>query len=450
MEPREPEETFADDQHVEISDLPGYEQSRAGRSQAQRTLFRPGPRSLFQAGGVLVLLLFCLALLLSNAPGLRSAVLTVLGQKTTPTAGTGPRIDRLYVNATPPWGALSIDGRPLARLPDPASGQPLHLGPGTHHLIWRAAPFPTRFCTLSVPFLPTDTCSADATAQTPGQHLAWIVSFANSMLTLARTQQDTLNGQIQRTLDSFQASDLVQPGEQFAEMTTASNVLPNSPSPIAVAGQPLHATLHLMLDSQGTANACTSGGTVNACTINERRCGGLCTQSSQGMFWNVLAVVKTSWTYTTLDGRVVATDVADAQGSAARLEHVLALAMRWNGVRWQVQAAAQFFNGPIPCVTASDYAAISDTFGTSPFQAFSWRYIPAPNLAAGCLVVLTSITNGGPSPTASSQILYLHRFGIFIAINRLAQEYNPFLPHPTPYELGLARQLAAQAQIAFS
>lgn len=415
----------------------------------QSTPLRPGPR-LFQAGGILVLLLFCLALLLSSAPGLRSAVFTILpGHNATPTTGPGPRIDLLYIDAAPPWGALSIDGRPLARLPDPASGHPLHLAAGTHHLIWRAAPFPTRFCTLSVPSLPTDTCPADATAQTPDQHLAWIVSFANSMLTLARAQQDTLNGQIQRTLDSFQASDLVQPGEQFAETTMESNAL-NPASPTAIAGQPLRATLHLTLDSQGVANACTSGGTVNACTINERRCGGLCTQSSQGVFWNVLAVIKTSWTYTTLDGRVVATNMADAQGSAARLEHVLALAVRWDGAHWRVQAAAQFFNGPIPCVTASDYAAISDTFGSSPFQAFSWRYIPAPNLAAGCLVVLTSITNGGPSPTASSQILYLHRFGIFIAINRLAQEYNPFLPHPTPYELDLARQLAAQAQVAFS
>jgi hypothetical protein len=300
-----------------------------------------------------------------------------------------------------------------------------------------------------VPTLSTDTCQADETAQTPGQHLAWIVSLANSMLTLSRREQNALNLQIQRTLDRFQTSDFVQPGEQFAETATIGSG-PTAQFPIAVAGQPLRATLHLTLDSQGVGNACTSGATVNACTINERRCGGLCTQSSQGLFWKVLAVVKTSWTYTALDGRVVATNMADAQGNAAHIEHVLALGIRWDGANWQIQASPQFFNGPIPCVTASDDAAISDTFGTSPFQAFSWRYIPASNLATGCLVVLTSITNGGPSPTASSQILYLHRFGILIAINRLAQEYNPFLPHPTPYELGLARQLAAEEQIAFS
>lgn len=450
MEPREPEESFADDRRVEISDLPGYEQGRRGTPHLRGLLFRPGSRLLFQAAGLFALFLFCLALLLSSVPGLRSSVLTtLLDLHSTPTAGTGPQINLLYVNAAPPWGVLSIDGKQLVRIPDPASGRPLRLGPGTHHLVWQAAPFPTRFCAISVPSLPTDTCPADETAQTPDQHLAWIVSFANSMLTLPRAQQDMLNGQIQRTLDSFQASDLVQPGEQFAETTSAGSGSDPQP-PVAVADQPLHATLHLTLDSQGVGNACTSGGTVNACTINERRCGGLCTQSSQGVFWNVLAVVKTSWTYTTLDGRLVATDMADAQGSAARIEHVLALAIRWDGAHWHVQAAPQFFNGPIPCVTASDYAAISNTFGTSPFQAFSWRYVPAPNLAAGCLVVLTSITNGGPSPSAGSQILYLHRFGLFIAINHLAQEYNPLLPHPTPYELSLAHQLAAQAQIAFS
>jgi len=442
MEPREPENAFADDQRVEISDLPGYERHRPGALHWRGSLPAPGARRLFQIAGILALLLLGLALLLSSAPGLQ-------GRNAAPSSGVGPKIDLLYVDAAPPWGVLSIDDKPLAHMPDPASGLPLHLGPGTHRLVWRAAPFPLRLCTLSVPARSTDTCQADETAQTPDQHLAWIVSFTNSMPTLSGAERDALNLQIQRTLDSFQASDLVQPGEQFAE-TTALTSSASSQFPIAVANQLLRATLHLTLDSQGIANACTSGGTVNACTINERRCGGLCTQSSQGFSWNVLAVVKTSWIYATLDGRVVATNMADAQGNAAHIEHVLALAIRWDGVRWQVQASPQFFNGPIPCVPASDDAAISDSFGTSPFQAFSWRYVPASNLAAGCLVVLTSLTNGGPSPGASSQILYLHRFGISIAINRLAQEYNPFLPHPTPYELSLARQLAALAQIAFS
>lgn len=448
MEPREPEDTFVDDQHVEIIDLPGYTQSKPGTRRVRGFLLRPGPRRLFQATGVLALLLFCLALLLSSVSGLHASLLTsLLGSNPTPTAAAGLHIDLLYVNATPPWGTLGIDGTQPVHIPDPASGQPLRLRAGTHHLTWRAAPFPTRSCTISVPSLSTDTCLADETAQTPDQHLAWIVSFTNAMLALPKAQQDALNRQIQRLLDEFQASDLVQPGEQFATTTAADD----DPSlPAAVAGQPLRATLHLTLDSQGVGNACTSGGMVNACTINERRCGGLCTQSNQGQFWDVLAVIKTSWTYTTLDGRVVAINMADAQGSAARIEHVIALAIRWDDGAWHVQATPQFFNGPIPCVTASDYAAISTTFGTSPFQAFAWRYIPASNLAAGCLVVLTSMTNGGPSPSASSQILYLHRFGIFLAINRLAQEYNPFLPHPTPYELGLARQLATQAQIAFS
>lgn len=442
MEPREPEDAFADDQRVEISDLPGYERHRPGPIHWRGFLPRLRIRRLTQIAGILALLLLGLALVLSSAPGLQ-------GQNSALPGGVGPQIDLLYVDAAPPWGTLSIDEKLVARIPDPASGLPLRLGHGTHRLVWRAAPFPLRLCTLSVPALSTDTCQADETAQTPDQHLAWIVSFANLMSTLPRAERDALNLQIQRTLDSFQASDLVQPGEQFAE-TTALTSSASPHSPIAVANQTLRATLHLTLDSQGIANACTSGGTVNACTVNERRCSGLCTQSSQGLFWNVLAVVKTSWTYITLDGHVVATNMADAQGNAARIEHVMALAIRWDRGHWQVQASPQFFNGPIPCVPASDDAAISDNFGTSPFQAFNWRYVPASNLAAGCLVVLTSMTNGGPSPSASSQILYLHRFGIFIAINRLAQEYNPFLPHPTPYELGLARQLAALAQIAFS
>lgn len=450
MEPREPEESLTDDQHVEITDLPGYERTKVGTPDLQKTLRRLWQHRLFQLAGILVLIVFCLALLLNGAPGLRSFVLTgVLGINPTPTSVTGPEIDLFYVNAAPPWGTLSIDGKKLGRLPDPAAGLPLHLGPGSHRLIWRAAPFPTQSCVISVPSLPTDTCLASETAQTPDQHLAWIVAFQNSMLTLPKEQQDALNTQIQRTLDSFQASDIVQPGEQFIA-TTASGDGPQPQVPIGAASQPLRATLHLTLDSEGEANACTSGGIINACTINEQRCGGLCTQGSQGSDWNVLAVVRTSWTYTTLDGSVVAADMADAAGGTALIEHVLALAIGWDGANWHVLAAPQFFNGPIPCIAVADDASISNNFGTTPFQAFNWRYVPASNRAAGCLIVLTSITNGGPSPTASSRLLYLHRFGMLIAVNRLAQEYTPSLPHPTPNELNLARQLAAEAQISFT
>ena len=451
MEPREQEELFADDQRVEITDLPGYERARSGAPRFQRTLRQLWKYRLFQATGLFFLLLFCLALLLNGAPSLRSFVLTdIVGINPTPTSAAGPNISLFYVNAAPPWGVLTIDGKKLARLPDPATGLPLHLGPGSHRLIWQAAPFPTQSCVLSVPSHPTDTCQATETSQTPDQHLAWIVSFQNSMLTLPKEQQRALNTQIQQILDGFQASDIVQPGEQFVEVT-ASGDGPQPQFPIGVANQPLRATLHLTLDSEGTANACAGGGiTVNACMVNEQRCGGLCTQGSEGTSWDVLAVVRTSWTYTTLDGRVVAANMADAEAGAALIEHVLALTIRWDGTNWHVQAAPQFFNGPIPCVAAADDASISNNFGTTPFQAFDWHYVPAPNIAAGCLIALTSISNGGPSPTPSSQLLYLHRFGIFIAINRLAQEYNASLPHPTPYELNLAHQLATQAQIAFS
>ena len=450
METREPEESLVDDQHVEIVDLPGYERAKAGKPRFQHTLRRLWQHRLVQVAGILVLVLFCLLALLNGAPGLRSFMLTnILGVNPTPTSMIGPNIDLFYVNAAPPWGVLSIDGKGLARLPDPAAGLPLRLGPGSHRLTWRAAPFPTQSCVISVPSLSTDTCLATETSQTPEQHLAWIVSFQNSMLTLPKGQQDALNARIQQKLDGLQASELVQPGEQFVE-TTASGDGPDPRVPIGAANQPLRATMHLTLDSAGEGNACTSGETVNICTINEERCGGLCTQGSQGTAWNVLAIVRTSWTYATLDGRVVAADMADAEGGASLIEHVLALTIRWDGANWHVQAAAQFFNGPIPCVAAADDGSISSNFGTTPFQAFEWRYIPAPNIAAGCLIALTSISNGGPSPTASSQLLYLHRFGMFIAVNRLAQEYNPYLPHPTPNELSLARELAALAHISIA
>src|SRR5581483_1772994 len=142
MEARKPEDQFIDDRGVEIVDLPGYERVKAGKPRFQDTR-----RRLFQSAGILILVLFCLVLLLDSATGLRSFVLTnILGVNPAPTSMIGPNIDLFYVNATPPWGVLSIDGNRQARPPDPAAGLPLRLGRGSHHLTWRAAPFPIQSC----------------------------------------------------------------------------------------------------------------------------------------------------------------------------------------------------------------------------------------------------------------------------------------------------------------
>lgn len=437
------EDLFAEDQNVEISDLPGDEQ--AGPVECRPRPERVRRRRLFQLGGLLTIGALCLALLLRSIPDLGPFLFTSIFSPTpTPITSTGPDISLFYVNVAPPWGTLSIDGKRVVHPPDSESGQPLRLAPGRHLFTWRAAPFPTQSCTLSVPASLTDTCAARETSSAPHQELAWTISFWDSLATLSKEQQHMLTTQIQQALDRLQASDIVRPGEQFVDVTSSGDGSTPS-SPIGIARQPLRATLNLTLDN---SSFCADRNANSSCSLNWQDCYTLCTSGGQGMSWDVQAIVRTSWTYTTLDGHVVTTNMADALGGAALIEHLISLTITWDGTQWYAQAAPEFTNGPIPCVSAEDNDTISTLFGTSPWQAFDWQYIPAANIAAGCLLVLTSIENRGPSPTISSQIIYLHRFGVFIAINRLAQEYDPEMPRPNAYEMSLVQEIMARAHLS--
>lgn len=443
----EPEELFADDQGVEITNLPGDERRRFRARRAPGALVRRG--RLFRWIGIIALGVCCLVLLLRSTPGLSGSLLRgIFGPLPTPATSNGQDIHLFYVNASPPWGILSVDGKKIIHPIDAASRQPLQLAPGSHHLTWQATPFLPQSCIISAPASFQDTCRATGTTLTPTGELAWVISFQDSISTLPPDQQSTLAARIQQELDGLQTSDLVQVGERFLDNPLDDR----APRPALfeeTARQTLRATLHLTRPTGYVPGGTCMGANIpNSCEINGQDCNMLCSLGSQGNLWNVASVVATSWTYTTLDGQLVAADMADEYGE--NIEHLLPLTISWDGRLWHVQAAQQFIDGPIPCVAASDQNALGNTFGVSPFQSFTWNFVPASDIAAGCLIVLTSLVNGGPSPTTSSRIVYLHRFGLFIAINHLAQEYASSAQHPTAYELHLARELAAQGHLSFS
>ena len=444
------EEPFAEDQHVEITDLPGHERAKPAE-------YRPHPpraprplwgRRLFQMAALVLLGLASLAFLLRSAPGIGSFVFSgIFGPSSSPTALTRLNTDLFYVNKGPAWAQLAIDSQKIEHIPIEGREPPLRLSPVLHHILGRAAPFPPQACVVSVPANPTDTCAARETAIAPNGHLARVVSFLASPMSLTRTVYASLIAAISTELARLQSSDTVYPGEHFVGSSNNSGGL------IVTARQALHATLSLALDTNQAdrSRSCTGGDTISSCTLNEQDCHALCTREENintNPVWEVVVLVQSSWTYTTLDGRVVAAQVPDALGKAALVEHFLPLDVTWDGAHWHAHAAQGFLNGPIPCVAAQDNDAIGNFFGSSPWQAFGWNYMPATNSAAGCLLALTSIVYGGPSPAARPLILYLHRFGVFIAVNRLAQEYDPEMPHPTAYEMSLAQEIMARAHIS--
>ncbi len=449
MDPNE--ELFAEDQNVEITDLPDHEQARPAEHRARPRVdvaARPFWKwRLPQLAALILLALSSLALLLRGMPDPGSSLFTgIFGPAPTPTESTLSNTNLFYVNKGPGWARVTIDGQRLLNPPVVGREPPLRFPSGSHRITWQAAPFPPQSCVVSVPLRATDTCSTEAITA-PGGDLARVISFLASPASLTHAEHASLNAAIAAALAHVQASDLVYPGEHFVGESNNNGGL------IATARQELRATLTLTLDSNqtGGGHSCTGGDTLGSCTLQGQDCHALCAQenSSSGA-WSVVALVQSSWTYTTLDGQPVAAHVADATGRAAFVEHFLPMSVTWDGAHWHAQAGQDFLNGPIPCAAAQDNDAIGDFFGSSPWQTFGWNYVPAANSAAGCLLALTSIVYGGPSPADRPLIVYLHRFGVFVAVNRLAQEYDPEMPHPNAYELNLAQQLAAQAHLTFS
>lgn len=439
-------EPFAADQDIEITNLPSDSQASATTSLPRvRTRISPERlhrRRLLQLGGTLAISVLCLLLVLRNVPGLGSALITgIFGPAPTPTtaAATGPNINLFYVNATPPWGILSVDGKRVAHPPTPLLSQPLQLTPGQHHFSWQAEPFQPQSCVISVPSRFTDTCQASATSQAPGGQRDWVISFQVSLSTLPSDQQKELIARIQQTLDDLSTSDIVHPGEHFEHISNSGN----GSLPIDTAHQPLRGTLRPTLDSNPDGS-CMGENNSDLC-VQGQDCHLLCAWQGSISSWDVMAVIKSSWTYATLEGKIIATDMADALGGAALREHLLALNISWSGQQWQVQATSTFFGSPIPCASVADTGAISTVFGNSIAQTSNWKYGYSTNSAAGCLLILTLRAAGTPSSTPGTQFIYLHRFGVDLAVNTPARQYNPSMPRPDAYEMRLASQLADQA-----
>src|SRR5579863_6833768 len=68
-----------------------------------------------------------------------------------PTPTLTPGTNLFYVQITPSWGTILIDGQQLAHLPDPSSDPPLQLSAGIHEVVWQASPFASQRCTIVVP-----------------------------------------------------------------------------------------------------------------------------------------------------------------------------------------------------------------------------------------------------------------------------------------------------------
>ncbi len=452
-------EQFEDDSGVEISDIPGENAAVSDIAASPKVPYWPFRRPVsprqraLQLTVIISVVALTLLVILGSSASVRDALIVgIFGPAPTPTPTLAPGSDLFYIEGTPSWGRVSIDGRALSRLPivritpPPATNDPpLQLARGRHQIVWRADPFQPQSCFVLVPELNTDTCrNVGVVEARPGLN-ARIIIFSESLATLAADQRTALVQETQATLDSLQSTEIVQPGEQFVHVRPKSQLVDR-------AVRPLRATLSFQLDTDITSNALCSGEAA-LCVFGGQDCRLFCTQIERTdpvpmpllePGWNVTAIVRSTWEYATLDGQVIAGNQPDDRGNARDFEHFVSLKITWDGTRWYVSISGNSYD--LACASAQEGIELDSELQAvwkNTNQTVQWQFGAGPNLAVGCLVIVTIMQDSNATPSSPPPVAYLlHRFGIFLAANGVAHHYWPNLPLADTYEKGVAQSLA--------
>ncbi len=375
-------------------------------------------------------------------------------QLTTPTPTLAAGSNLFYIETSPAWGSISIDGRMLSHLPDRQSDKPLMLLAGLHQVVWHADPFPLQQCVLIVPVDVMEThCLSGNTTPVPGHPglKVFLLTFAASTLMLTEAQRASLFQAAQTTLNSVQSTETVQPGEQYVDLQ-ASHF-------IATATQPLRATLRFQLDTNaGSMAPCQSEFTnlFNVCAVQGQDCHLFCgggegppvlLAAKQRISWFVFAALRFTWEYSTLSGQVVARGQLDSPDNSGA-EYLVTLSLAWDGSSWNVRVPS-LLAGPT-CAAASASIRQNMDFqseGPNSNMLIQWEFASGSNNAVGCLAEAFPLSAflSTPAPTFNPKPLAfcVYRFGIFLAVDNAAHRYWPSLPLADASEQSIARRLEA-------
>ncbi|HLX56827.1 MAG TPA: hypothetical protein VKR83_07370 [Ktedonobacteraceae bacterium] len=362
------------------------------------------------------------------------------------------------LDANPPWGHLSVDGKRVALISKGAYTL-FSLPRGQHTLTWSAAPFSPQQCSISVPVgSDSDNCKTpDAVPGFQGNITSYI-SFPANLSMLSVAQRAALIQAAQVVLDSQQSSETVRAGELYAQTPVAAGASTRSCTVLHVAAlcfvaanQPLRATLRLQLERGSSPNApCAAG----ACDSGNQNCRLFCdlpafigsNTALSPAVWQTSVVVNLLWRFATVDGRVVAENQADSFILGEQNDIEVSMNITWNGKQWGVTLTGQrgFNNNDEPVCSAA-YSNLYTLVFASAAPDFVAKLVPGPTPASGCLIQITLQpgSNTEPTPTAAPPTVanVIQRFGVLLAVNATAHHLWPFLPVADAYEQQVAQQL---------
>jgi hypothetical protein len=365
------------------------------------------------------------------------------------------------LDAHPPWGSLSVDGK-RAALFSRGAYTLFSLPPGQHTLTWHAAPFVPQQCRLSVPLgSGHDTCQFPAEAPSLDGKISASIRFPANLSMLSAVQRTALIQAAQAVLNRQQSSETVRLGEVYAQTpetagtnTRSCTVLERAALCFAAAHQPLRAALRLQLDTGPSPDApCANG----ACDSGNQDCRLFCDVPAfaesnitlSPAVWQASILVQLLWQFTTRDGRVVEENQADSFILGQQNALPVPLNITWNGMGWGVTPTSQSgsfeSNDPVCQAAVGDMSTL--VFASTP-PNIELQVVSGPTYASGCLIKISlrSGSNGASTPTTTaSRVAYvIQRFGVLLAVNAMAHRLWPFLPVADAYTQHIAQQLITQ------
>lgn len=434
-----------DHHDVQIVDLPGEgDAARAGKRVMLSSRFKPPPVRRRRLIMLFALAAMTLLIVLASIASIRDFVARIIP---TPTPTPPLYASQFYVLGDPPWGKLVVDGRTVAHLPAIGTDLPLQLSPGRHTLQWRAAPFVTQSCTLTVPAdFGSDTCIDNNSVLTSGGKDVMVITFMPTLNNLPSDQQAALISATRAALDSKQSTTMVRPGEYYALPASCRETLPigiQIAQCYSIARQPLKATLSFQLDVNTSGDApCDSPPTTGKCTFSAQNCHQFCSVDFEPSAWTVGTAVRATWTFTTRNGQVVARNVPDNPTQ----EDFVPLHITWDSLGWHVTPLLDDSNGPaqpsgLPVCQPleSNLNLLEDPMAGGPWQ---WKFAAGGILADGCVAEAILESASGATPvTPAHGAYFLYRFGIILAANSAARDSDwPSLPVADAYEQALAQR----------
>ncbi|HEY6541503.1 MAG TPA: hypothetical protein VIZ18_11215, partial [Ktedonobacteraceae bacterium] len=168
------------------------------------------------------------------------------------------------------------------------------------------------------------------------------------------------------------------------------------------------------------------------------------------------------WTYTTLNGQVVAQNQPDEADNLGT-EYLVDLSITRTNGQWHVSTGILsnintttngFISGSPSCeaannlVTQTGFSQFSNiNLPDNPNASVSWNTSYGSNVAAGCLLTATALppqTNPStPVPTPPPFAHCLYRFGVLLALDSAAHKLWPNLPLADAYEQSIAQSIKA-------